>query len=207
MEGRRLVSVFIEYHETMPTWSPAYDLKLIMNKGIHDIIRPQWIYDCVSREELAPMSKKYASTHHFGSNLVRTEGNIRYFFHATSDRRATKEYNAVEEVGEESEVSEPPRRGTPAASTSATYSEVPGDTEAQEGQDSDMSEWFKVDKEKAKQATSKDETESETDPDSQYEEEHFEEEDEDDWMKLKPMPQKDIEMTDATRSSSDPKVS
>ena len=88
----------------------------------------------------------------------------------------------MEEVGEESKLSEPPHRETPAASTSATYSdsEVSGDGEAQEGQDSDMSEWFKVDKEKAKQATSKDETESETDPDSQYEEEHFEEEDEDD---------------------------
>lgn len=36
----------------------AYDIKLIMNKGVFDIIRPQWIKDCVTKGELLPLKKK-----------------------------------------------------------------------------------------------------------------------------------------------------
>lgn len=37
----------------------AYDIKSIMDKGLHDIIRPQWIIDCVAASEKVAMSKKY----------------------------------------------------------------------------------------------------------------------------------------------------
>lgn len=39
--------------------SPAYDLKLVMDKGVCDIIRPQWILDCVANEKILPLTKKY----------------------------------------------------------------------------------------------------------------------------------------------------
>lgn len=38
----------------------AYDLKLVMNKDVCDVIRPQWILDCVAQEEIVPLTKKYA---------------------------------------------------------------------------------------------------------------------------------------------------
>ena len=37
----------------------AYDLKLVMNKDVCDIIRPQWILDCVAQGEIVPLTKKY----------------------------------------------------------------------------------------------------------------------------------------------------
>ena len=39
----------------------AYDLKLIMNKDVCDIIRPQWILDSVAKEAVVPLTKKSAS--------------------------------------------------------------------------------------------------------------------------------------------------
>lgn len=36
----------------------AYDIKLIMNKDVCDIIRPQWILDSVAKEDLVPLVKK-----------------------------------------------------------------------------------------------------------------------------------------------------
>lgn len=39
----------------------AYDIKIIMNKGIIDIIRPEWIKDSVTKGELMPFKKKYVS--------------------------------------------------------------------------------------------------------------------------------------------------
>ncbi|KAH9975651.1 ATP dependent DNA ligase domain-containing protein [Russula compacta] len=50
-----------------------YDIKLIMNKDIYDIIRPQWLFDSIANKERVPMSKKY-------------------FFHATAERMESEEY-------------------------------------------------------------------------------------------------------------------
>ena len=36
----------------------AYDLKLVMNKDVCDVIRPQWILDCAAQEEVIPLTKK-----------------------------------------------------------------------------------------------------------------------------------------------------
>ena len=36
----------------------AYDIKLIMNKDVCDIIRPQWILDSVAKGEKVPLTKK-----------------------------------------------------------------------------------------------------------------------------------------------------
>ena len=44
----------------MPMVSPAYDIKLLVNKGTVDIVHPQWILDCVARDELVPLKKRYS---------------------------------------------------------------------------------------------------------------------------------------------------
>lgn len=36
----------------------AYDLKIIMNKDIHDVIKPEWVRDCVARGRLLPLHKR-----------------------------------------------------------------------------------------------------------------------------------------------------
>lgn len=38
---------------------PAYDIKLLVNKGKVDIVRPRWVLDCVARDELVPLRKRY----------------------------------------------------------------------------------------------------------------------------------------------------
>ncbi len=43
---------------SITTGFSAYDIKLIMNKDICDIIRPQWILDCVAQGEIVPLTKK-----------------------------------------------------------------------------------------------------------------------------------------------------
>jgi len=70
----------------VPTLSPnqdklaqtAYDLKLIIDKGKHDVVKPSWIEDSISLGRPAPVYK-------------------RYFFHATEERMDTEEYNAEPE--------------------------------------------------------------------------------------------------------------
>ena len=37
----------------------AYDIRLLVNKGTVDIVRPQWVLDCVARDELVPLKKRY----------------------------------------------------------------------------------------------------------------------------------------------------
>ena len=39
--------------------NPAYDIKMIMNKGQYDIIKPAWITDSIAKGELVPMRKKW----------------------------------------------------------------------------------------------------------------------------------------------------
>ena len=37
---------------------PAYDLKLLIDKGIHDIVKPGWVKESVGLGELVPLRKK-----------------------------------------------------------------------------------------------------------------------------------------------------
>lgn len=55
---RELCHIHELYHET-ELHDIAYDIKMIMNKGIIDIIRPEWIKDSVTKGELMPFKKKY----------------------------------------------------------------------------------------------------------------------------------------------------
>ncbi|KLO08051.1 DNA ligase 4 [Schizopora paradoxa] len=73
-----------------------YDLKLIINKDMHDIIRPQWLYDCIDEGELVPLRQKY-------------------FFHATAERHLDKDFAEQDDIDDDDE----PRRDAPTASSSA----------------------------------------------------------------------------------------
>ncbi|KAK0238686.1 DNA ligase 4 [Armillaria nabsnona] len=78
-------NLFIVYGGTIT----PYDLKLSINKGIHDMVKPEWITDSVALGRQAPLSK-------------------RYFFHATESRKATAEYSMEDDVKkEEDEMAEP----------------------------------------------------------------------------------------------------
>ncbi|KAG1849416.1 ATP dependent DNA ligase domain-containing protein [Suillus subalutaceus] len=54
-----------------------YDIKLLIDKDSVDIIRPQWITDCIHRGELVPLKKKY-------------------FFHATLARQESDDYHQLD---------------------------------------------------------------------------------------------------------------
>jgi hypothetical protein len=60
MEERSLVSsicltltFFIEFSFA------AYDLKLLLDKGIYDVLKPRWITDSITLGHPAPFKKKY----------------------------------------------------------------------------------------------------------------------------------------------------
>jgi len=125
-----------------------YDIKLIMNKGVFDIIRPQWLLDSIANNELAPMSKKY-------------------FFHATAERMESEEYynedDGPEELPEEtsSRMMVPPSIQVDA-----------GGSESKE-EDSEMQDWLKIEPDSNLAEISIDEADSVTDPDSDNEDNWF----------------------------------
>ncbi|KAL1747949.1 DNA ligase IV-like protein [Schizophyllum fasciatum] len=67
--------------------STPYDLQLIIRKDTNDVMRPQWVIDCIAQGELVPMEKKY-------------------FFFATSERKTSDEFGGEEGAGSEGSVTE-----------------------------------------------------------------------------------------------------
>ncbi|KZT27881.1 ATP-dependent DNA ligase [Neolentinus lepideus HHB14362 ss-1] len=136
-----------------------YDLNLLMKKGTHDIIKPTWILDTVSKGELAPFHK-------------------RYFFYATASRAASVEYNQDDE-----EDLEPAIQGASHAGLSSDPKQIKTDDAASETETSD---WFKVDRPAVQEKSAADEesaTESDDDSDNA---DVNPGEDDDDWFKIKP---------------------
>ena len=54
----RHYACWYEQHKLINIVYQAYDIKLIIDKGFCDIIRPQWILDCVAKGEIVPLTKK-----------------------------------------------------------------------------------------------------------------------------------------------------
>ncbi|KAI0741954.1 ATP dependent DNA ligase domain-containing protein [Daedaleopsis nitida] len=133
-----------------------YDLKLIMKKDVCDVIRPQWILDCVAKGEIVPLTKKY-------------------FFHATTARKEMEEYNAGDSDTEEepSPPASPTASGTSKTPENDRASLGPSGRGKQDGQgassassqiDPSMAEWFDVGA-KSSTAPSRDSgSDSETEP-------------------------------------------
>ena len=120
-----------------------------MNKGIHDIIRPQCIFDSIANGNLVPMSRKY-------------------FFHATAERMESEEYNNSDEDLE-------PR--SPGEEVAAEMIGSPGlvdsrVSESKEG-DSEMQDWLQIKPETNASENDRDDADSATDPDSDNEDNWF----------------------------------
>ncbi|KAI5121896.1 hypothetical protein M0805_001100 [Coniferiporia weirii] len=130
--------------------SIPYDLKLIMNKDTHDVIRPSWIYDCVDQGERVPLYSKY-------------------FFHATTNRKLDAEYNEDHGIHESASPPEQSVAGSSTGRQSPEGNDVSLDTNPE------MADWLKVDDagDENSGLRAEPEVDSETDPDSDYEELHF----------------------------------
>ncbi|KAI0642168.1 ATP dependent DNA ligase domain-containing protein [Trametes meyenii] len=157
-----------------------YDVKLIINKGVCDIIRPQWILDCVAKGELVPLNKGY-------------------FFHATEARKETRDYKLEDDSDTEPEdepEDTPPSPSASAPRTEKSNSPPVGSPHSQSREDVDpaLAEWFDVGakpRESASQSGSEteSETELEDEPDSENEDVAAEPEvgfsDDEDWEQAK----------------------
>lgn len=121
-----------------------------MNKGVFDIIRPQWLFDSIANNELVPMSKKY-------------------FFYATAERMELEEYNDEDEDGIERRSlgeSAPRKSATPGTRVDAEKSEP-------KEEESDMQDWLQVEPGSNVVENLHDDAESVTDPDSDNEDSWF----------------------------------
>jgi DNA ligase-4 len=121
-----------------------------MNKGLYDIVRPRWLFDSITNNELVPMSKKY-------------------FFHATAERMNSEDYDDENDDGLE--------MGSPEASA-LRKSAPPGthvDTEmsGSKEEDSDMQDWLQIEPGSNVAENIHDDAESVTDPDSDNEDNWF----------------------------------
>jgi len=121
-----------------------------MNKDVFDIIRPQWLFDSIAKDELVPMSK-------------------RYFFHATAERKKSEEYNDEDDDDLE--------RGSPEEAVSK-MSVSPGIHADAEGsglkeEDSAMGDWLRIEPDSKATENPDDDLDSVTDPDSDNEDNWF----------------------------------
>ncbi|KAF9244662.1 ATP dependent DNA ligase domain-containing protein [Melanogaster broomeanus] len=129
---------------TMP-----YDIKLLVNKGTVDIVRPRWILDCIARGEILPLKKSY-------------------FFHASDVRQASADYNESDSEEDQEMVDGTQERPQEQDTTSPRALTTPAGFEpkAEPAEDIDptLQDWFNVD---AKQAVpDESDTEPESDADS-----------------------------------------
>ena len=119
-----------------------YDLKLLINKGTVDVIKPKWIYDSVARGKLVPMTK--------------------YLFHATEERRLDPDFEHIEDTTKEDKpnIDEISAFGDDAVDAKAHGSKIKEEING----DDDSGSWFKVTADGDDAEASH--TESETDKDS-----------------------------------------
>lgn len=142
-----------------------YDIKLLIDKDSVDIIRPQWVTDCIHQGELISLKKKY-------------------FFHATLARQESDDYHQLD-TDEDQEMTD----GTVEEDASLKFSITPEGLEPklEETKDIDpeLVDWFQVD---AKPAVPEDsETEEESDADSNNDDVK-EEDDDDEWFQVPEVP-------------------
>ncbi|KIM44920.1 hypothetical protein M413DRAFT_442894 [Hebeloma cylindrosporum] len=160
--------LFVVYGGTVT----PYDLKLIIDKGKVDVIKPSWILDSIEKGEGVPMAKKY-------------------FFHATDARIATDEYDM--DVDED-DSNEPGPSGAAHLDVEEEPMRLLEEKEAtpevkEEEIDPALADWFKVDEKKDAHPAEHDrEEDSVTEADSDNADvagEPEEDLDLDDWLKVK----------------------
>jgi len=145
---------------TMP-----YDIKMLVNKGTVDIVKPQWVLDCVARDELLTLKK-------------------RYFFHASDDRQISSEYNEPDSDEDSNEVvdrRQPQPSQEQGAGADTIAADIEDKAEPASGEDMDpvLADWLRVDTNARPETASDDSaTEPESDPDSANDD------DNDEWVNL-----------------------
>jgi DNA ligase 4 len=124
---------------------------MIIDKGIHDIIRPQWIFDSIANNALAPMTRNY-------------------FFHATASRMESEEFN------DEGDDLERHSSEGEAATRMSVSPDIQVDNQVPEfkEEDSEMQDWLQIGPStKTAEKGDDDEADSATDPDSDNEDNWF----------------------------------
>ncbi|KAG6891205.1 hypothetical protein C0995_008457 [Termitomyces sp. Mi166 len=145
-----------------------YDLKLLIDKGLYDVIKPEWVTDSVENQALAPFLK-------------------RYFFHAKTERVEEDDFeDAGVKIDEETNKKEDP--GSPvlqAKERSPTLSVKEEQSDAvkeEQPDDPDLADWFKVNNSQQEEDVK---YESVTDADSDNADVADEDDDFDDWFNIK----------------------
>jgi len=139
------------------------EINRIIQKETYDIVRPQWILDCIQLDQLVPLSKKY-------------------FFHATPHRKETEEYN-LDDEDEEADA--------PMADVGFKVPDVLEDKEPEDAEQPDiksaLADWFKVEQDETPSVRVHENSDTETEDDSDHDGLAPEEGD-DGWLKIKPSP-------------------
>lgn len=170
--------LFIVYEgNTIP-----YDLKLLIDKNVYDVIKPNWITDSVALGEPAPLRKKY-------------------FFRATDERASTDEYMQEDE---DQAFEAPTLKEDPSAKLEEEM--VPKVEEQEYDIDPSLADWLKIDDKNEKlHAEAKEEQDdySATDDDSDNADVlEPEEVDLDDWLKVESADEPSVIASAATGSES-----
>ncbi|KAH7885847.1 ATP dependent DNA ligase domain-containing protein [Phlebopus sp. FC_14] len=147
--------------------STPYDIKMLVNKDTVDIVRPQWVLDCVARGEILPLRKKY-------------------FFHASSIRQASDEYHAPDSDEDYEMVDETQATREEDASLKIPTTPEGIEPKIEPAQDADaaLADWFSLDTKKA--SADESETETESDVDSVNDDVKDEEGAGDEWFQVEP---------------------
>ncbi|KAG5353805.1 hypothetical protein C0989_001922 [Termitomyces sp. Mn162] len=143
----------------------AYDLKLLINKGIYDVIKPEWVTDSVENQALAPFFK-------------------RYFFHAKTERVEADDFEdaGMDEVENEDKSSSPTPQANEESPVPSVKEEQEDAVKEDQPDDTDLADWFKVDNTKQEEDI---QYESFTDADSDNADVADEDDDFDDWFNIK----------------------
>ena len=176
--------------------SPAYDLQLLINKGTFDIVKPQWIHDCVSLQSLVSLRKRFYCII-ADCNVVFNIGHLRYFYHASANRMRSEEFNVEEDIqediGNDNTFIEP-----------SIINNNEGDVKLEEDIDPSLVEWLRVGEEKSasEPAIADEGSDTETDNDSDNEDlrVNHEEPDEDWSIIVKPKSESEASLVDLSVS-------
>lgn len=144
-----------------------YDLKLSIDKGIHDVVKPEWITDSIALGRPVPLSR-------------------RYFFHATKSRKATAEYSMEDDVKKEDDEMAEPTGEINEAGPSAKVEEQ-AEKIKHETIDPVLAEWLTIDTPRVPRVPADDDSETEDDDDDNdsVNADAPGQDDMDDWFKVK----------------------
>lgn len=143
-----------------------YDIKLLIDKDSVDIIRPQWITDCIHQGELVPLKKKY-------------------FFHATLASQESNDYHQLDD-DEDQEMTDGTVEEHASLQIPITPEGFEPKLEETEDTDPELADWFQVDPKPAVPEDS--ETEDESDADSNNDDVKEEDADADEWFQVPEVP-------------------